>query len=162
VEFCASSRAEVAQILKRYPAREAALIPVLHVARREFGHLPEEVLEYVAELLEVPPARVYGVATFYSMFRRGPAGNHLIQVCRSVSCSLLHAEQITEHLKKRLAIEVEETTADKRFTLTTVECLGACDGAPAMLIDDKLYDHLTVPKVDQILDGLNGEHPAEA
>ena len=162
MEFCASSRAEVAQILKRYPAREAALIPVLHVARREFGHLPEEVLEYVAELLEVPPARVYGVATFYSMFRRGPAGNHLIQVCRSVSCSLLHAEQITEHLKKRLAIELEETTADKRFTLTTVECLGACDGAPAMLIDDKLYDHLTIPKVDQILDGLNGEHPAEA
>ena len=156
------SKAEVAQVLERYPAREAALIPVLHLACREFGHLSEELLEYVADLLAVPQARVYGVATFYSMFRRGPAGKHLIQVCRSVSCSLVGAEQIIDHLKKRLGIGLEETTADKRFTLSSVECLGACDKAPAMLIDDELYGNLTIPKVSQILDELGGASPAEA
>ena len=116
----------------------------------------------MADLLAVPQARVYEVATFYSMFRRGPAGKHLIQVCRSVSCSLVGAEQIIDHLKKRLGIGLEETTADKRFTLSSVECLGACDKAPAMLIDDELYGNLTIPKVSQILDELGGAPPAEA
>ncbi len=156
MEFSAASKAAVAEILKRYPTRQAALIPVLHVALREFKGLPEEVLEYVADLLEIPQASVYAAATFYSMFRRKHAGKHLLQMCRSVSCSLLGAEELIEHLKKKLGVEIGETTADKGFTLCTVECLGACDCAPAMLADDRLHDHLTVSKVDEIIEGLSG------
>jgi len=155
LELSSASKAEVGEILRRYPTKQAALIPVLCVAQREFGHLADEVLEYVADLLDVPQARAYEVATFYSMLRREPTGRHLIQVCRSVSCSLVGAESLLEHLKGKLGIGPEQTTPDKQFTLVTVECLGACDGAPAIMIDDKLYRNLTASKVNQVLDELS-------
>jgi NADH-quinone oxidoreductase subunit E len=133
---------------------ESALIPVLHLAQDEFGWLSTEVMDYVAGLLELPPARVYGVATFYTMFNKKPVGRWHVQVCTNISCSLLGAEHVLEHISGKLGIKEGETTPDDRFTLSTVECLGSCGTAPVMQINDEYYENLTEEKIDGILEDL--------
>jgi NADH-quinone oxidoreductase subunit E len=147
---------EVAAILRRYPAdrRPAALLPVLRTAQELFGHLSPEVQSLAAARLDVSPARVDEVATFYVMFHTRPVGRHVVEMCTNVSCCLTGAERIWEHLRTKLGVEPGQTTADGRITLREVECLGSCGTAPAMLVDDEMHERLTVEKVDQILGRL--------
>lgn len=149
------AKARILQLKSRYPQAKSALLSALHLAQREHnGWLSDEVMAEVAEVLALPPAEVRSVASFYTMFNRQPVGKHLVQVCTNLSCSLLGAEHIVEHLKRTLGIEVGETTADGLFTLLEVECLGSCGTAPMMQINDTYYENLTVERVDDILSQL--------
>jgi len=149
------AKSKIIQLKQCYPQAKSALLPALHLAQQEHdGWLSDEVMTEVAEAMELPPAEVRSVASFYTMFNRQPVGKHLIQVCTNLSCSLLGAEHIVEHIKRQLGIEVGETTSDGLFTLLEVECLGSCGTAPMMQINDVYYENLTVERVDEILHNL--------
>ena len=154
LEFSPETYRKFEETVARYPRKEAAMLPVLYLAQREFSHLGPEAIEYVAKLMGQSPARVHGVVSFYTMFNTKPIGRHHIQICRTLSCALGSAEKITDFTKKKLGIEVGETTADGRFTLSEVECLASCGTAPMMQIDDDYYEKLTEDKVGEILDTL--------
>jgi NADH-quinone oxidoreductase E subunit len=154
VRFSDEALKEFEATVNRYPKREAAMIPVLYLAQREFGHLGPEAIEYVAELMGLSPARVYGVVTFYTMLYRKPMGKYHVQVCRTLPCALKGAEKITGLLKARLGIGVGDTTGDGRFTLSEVECLASCGTAPMMQVNDDYYEDLTEAKLDSILGSL--------
>lgn len=148
------AKSEIQQLKARYPHPNSALLPALALAQKEHGWLSPEVLEEVAAVMDLSPAQVGSVASFYTMFNRRPVGKYLIQVCTNIACSLLGAEHIVEHLKRQLGINVGETTPDGRFTLMEVECLGSCGTAPVMQVNDTYYENLTAEKVDEILAGL--------
>jgi NADH-quinone oxidoreductase E subunit len=152
--FSEAARADFERTLARYPDRQAAILPTLHLAQREFGSLSAEAISYVAALLGFTPAQIEGVATFYTMYNRKPVGKYHLQVCRNLSCSLMGAEHLIEHVSRKLGVAPGETTADGRFTLSTVECLGSCGTAPVMQINDDYHENLTKESVDAILDGL--------
>src|SRR6478735_11614982 len=123
VEFSAQSKQRVDRLLSRYPTKQAALLPVLHVAQEEFGHLPDEVLELVARTLDLAPAHVYGVITFYTMFHREKHGRNELMVCTNISCMLRGGYEILRHIEQRLGIKPGQTTPDGAFTLVEEECL---------------------------------------
>lgn len=154
VAFTDAARRELEAILARYPSREAAILPALHLAQREFRHLSDDAIVYVAGLLGFTPARIEGVATFYTMFNRKPVGRYHLQICRNLSCSLLGAEQLIEHVSKKLGIRPGQTTPDGKFTLSTVECLGSCGTAPVMQVNDDYHEELDEEKIDALLDRL--------
>jgi NADH-quinone oxidoreductase subunit E len=154
LEFSPDTLKKFEETVNRYPKKEAAMLPVLCLAQQEFGHLGEEAIAYVAKILEQPPARVHGVVSFYTMLNMKPVGRHHIQVCRTLPCALRGAEKITGFLKQKLGIELGQTTSDKRFTLTEVECLASCGTAPMMQINDDYYENLTEAKVTEILQKL--------
>jgi len=148
---------ELAHILERYPEdrKAAAMLPALRLGQHLFGHLSTPVLKLAADRLGTSPARAEEVATFYVMFHTEPVGRHLVEICTNVSCCLSGAEQIFEHLKKKLGVENGGTSADGRVTLREVECLGSCGTAPVMLLDEEEQrERLTIDKVEQILGGL--------
>jgi NADH-quinone oxidoreductase E subunit len=152
--FSEETRAKHDRLLTRYPNREAAILPTLYLAQREFGYLSDEAILYVADLLGFTPARIYGVATFYTMYNKKPVGKYHLQVCRNLSCSLMGAEHLIEHVARKIGVKPGETTADGKFTLSTVECLGSCGTAPVMQVNDDYYENLTEESIDAILDGL--------
>lgn len=154
-KFSAKAKKKLEEIVSRYPQKEAALIPVLHVAQREFGFISADTEKQIADLLEVKPVKVREVVTFYTMLNQEPIGKYHIQICSNLTCSLLGSESLIEHLKNKLKMDVGETTPDKKFTLTTVECLGACEEAPCMMVNFDYYGQLDKKKIDEILDGLN-------
>jgi len=142
------------EVLKRYPAKRAALLPALHLAHDEFGCISDEVIAYVARLLDLTPAEVTDTVSFYTMFFRQPMGKYVIQVCSTLSCSLLGAKHIVEHISAKLGIKPGETTQDGKFSLLKVECLGSCGTAPVMRINNDYHEGLTMEKIDEIFDGL--------
>jgi NADH-quinone oxidoreductase E subunit len=154
VQFSPERLRQFEETVSRYPKKEAAMLPVLYLAQQEFGYLSAEAIEYVARLMGQSPAQVHGVVSFYTMYNMKPIGRHHVQVCRTLSCALAGAEKITEFIKKKLAIEVGQTTADRRFTLSEVECLASCGTAPMMQINDDYYENLNEEKVTEILDSL--------
>jgi NADH-quinone oxidoreductase subunit E len=154
VEFSPETLKKFEETVSRYPKKEAAMLPVLYLAQQEFGYLSPEAIDYVAKLMGQSPARVHGVVSFYTMYNMKPIGRHHIQVCRTLSCALGGAEKITDFIKKKLAIELGQTTADGRFTLSEVECLASCGTAPMMQINDDYYENLTEGKVTEILESL--------
>jgi NADH-quinone oxidoreductase subunit E len=154
LEFSPETYRKFAETVARYPRKEAAMLPVLYLAQREFGHLSSEAIEYVAKLMGQSPARVYGVVSFYTMYAMKPLGRHHIQVCRTLPCALRGAEKITGFLKKTLGIECGQTTPDGRVTLSEVECLASCGTAPMMQVNDDYYENLTEEKVTEILENL--------
>jgi NADH-quinone oxidoreductase subunit E len=145
---------KIEEIVSHYENKEAALLPVLHLVQREIGFISSQEEKQVADLLGIRPIKVREVVTFYTMINREPLGRYHIQVCSNISCSLLGAESLIEHLKGKLGIEIGETTQDKKFTLSTVECLGACEQAPCMMINFDYYGNLDKEKIDEILDSL--------
>jgi NADH-quinone oxidoreductase E subunit len=154
LEFSAQSKQRIEKLLTRYPDKQAALLPVLHVAQEEFGHLPDPVIELVANTVGVSQAHVFGVVTFYTMFHREKHGRNELMVCTNISCMLRGGYQILEHIEKRLGIKAGETTADGVFTLVEEECLAACANAPMMICGADYFLDLTPAKVDTILDDL--------
>jgi NADH-quinone oxidoreductase E subunit len=158
LEFSVQAKQQIDRLLTRYPTKQAALLPVLHVAQDEFGYLPDEALDLVARTLELPPSHVYGVITFYTMFHRARTGTNHLMVCTNVSCQLRGGYDILEHIEKKLDIKTGETTADGAFTLIEEECLAACANAPMMICGTDYFLDLTPAKVDVILDDLRKKH----
>ena len=152
-ELTDETREKVEAIISRYPDdwKEAAILPVLHTVQKELGYVSLEGLKLVAEMLGMPPARAAGVMSFYPMFHKAPIGKHLIQVCATLSCSLCGAKSLVDHLKEKLQIDVGGTSADGRWTLEKAECIAACEGAPAIRIDEKLYRGITPEKLDELM-----------
>ena len=142
---------EIEAEFPRYEQKRAACVEALKIVQRHRGWVSDEVLIAVAEFLEMTPAELEAVATFYNLIFRKPVGKHVILVCDSVSCWIMGYERILQHLQDRLGIVLGETTADGLFTLLPIVCLGACDQAPAMMIDDELYGNLDPEKIDEIL-----------
>src|SRR5262252_8371468 len=153
-QFTPEQIAEVRRLQALYPDRRGALLPVLHMAQDAFGYVSLEVEEYVARLFELTPAHVHEVVTFYTLFFQEPKGRHVVSVCHNLTCHLMGAKTIIDHLKQRLGIEVGETTKDGKVTLLTVECLCACEQAPMMQVDDRYEGNLTNDTIDRILGGL--------
>ncbi|HEY3489110.1 MAG TPA: NADH-quinone oxidoreductase subunit NuoE [Candidatus Deferrimicrobiaceae bacterium] len=154
VAFSEENQKEFERLLTRYPDREAVILPALHLVQQQYGDVTSEGIEYVAGLLGLSAARIEGVATFYTMYNRKPVGKYHVQVCRNIACSLLGAEHLIDHVSGKLGVKPGQTTADGKFTLAKVECLGACGTAPVMMINDDYYENLTAAKIDSILDGL--------
>jgi NADH-quinone oxidoreductase E subunit len=154
LEFSAQSKARVDKALAQYPTKQAALLPVLHIAQDEFGHLPDDVLELVARTLELAPAHVYGVITFYTMFHREKHGRNELMVCTNVSCMLRGAYDMLAYLEKKLGIKAGETTPDGAFSIVEEECLAACANAPMMICGNEYFLDLTEKKLDTIIDDL--------
>jgi NADH-quinone oxidoreductase E subunit len=154
VEFSAQSKARVEKALAQYPNKQAALLPVLHIAQDEFHHLPDEVLELVARTLDLAPAHVFGVITFYTMFHREKHGRNELMVCTNVSCMLRGAYDMLHYLEKKLGIKAGETTPDGAFAIVEEECLAACANAPMMICGNQYFLDLTEKKLDVIIDDL--------
>jgi len=153
-EFSDQTKKKIEEVLSRYPRKEAAILPLLQLTQREFGCISNEEEKIVAEILGIKPIKVREVVSFYTMLNPKPVGKYHIQVCSNLSCFLMEAEELIDYLKEKLGIEPGETTPDKKFTLTTVECLGACDQAPSMMINFDYYGHLDKKKIDELLDKL--------
>lgn len=146
--------------LTKYPAdrRQAAVMSALRIAQAEKGWLSKETIAFVADYLGIPAIAALEVATFYNMYELEPVGKHKITVCTNISCMLRDSDQIVEHLRSRLGIGFNETTADGKFTLKEGECMGCCGGAPLMHINNtRMYEFLTPAKVDEILQELSDE-----
>ncbi len=153
-EFSEQIKKRLEEVIARYPQKSAALLPMLHVVQQEVGYISSAEEKQVADLLEIKPIQVREVVTFYTMYNRQPVGQYHIQVCSNLSCSLLGAQTLIDYLKEKLGIELGETTEDKKFTLTTVECLGACEHAPCMMVNYDYYGDLDKKTIDEILDNL--------
>ena len=151
MRFSAESKAAFEALLARYPTKEAALLPTLWLVQRQEGWISKEAMEYVAGLLDVSTVKVYSVVTFYTMYHTRPMGRNVIQVCRNLSCSLLGGREMIACLEEKLGVRVGETTPDKRFSLLTVECLGACGDAPMMQVNDHFIGNLSPARIDEIL-----------
>jgi NADH-quinone oxidoreductase E subunit len=154
VAFSDAARAEFERLLTRYPDRKAVILPVLHLAQKEFGYVSDEAIVYIAGLVGTSPAEIEGVASFYTMYNRQPVGKYHVQICRNISCSLLGAEHLIEHVAGKLGVKPGGTTPDGKFTLSLAECLGSCGTAPVMQINDDYYENLTEASIDAILDKL--------
>ncbi|WP_342219480.1 NAD(P)H-dependent oxidoreductase subunit E [Rickettsiella endosymbiont of Miltochrista miniata] len=145
---------------KKYPPdrRQSAVLPALTLAQDyNGGYLSQDLIDAVADYLEMSRVTAYEVATFYTLYELKPIGRHKIGVCTNVSCMLSGCDKIVKHLQNRLHITLGETTADEKFTLREVECLGACANAPVVHIGQRYYEDLTPEKLDKILDNLDGE-----
>jgi len=145
---------EIDYEIAKYPQdeRQSAVMGALRIMQKEHGYLTREIMDAVAVYLVMAPMAVYEVATFYSMYEHKPVGRHLINVCTNISCKLCDASAIIGHLETHLNIKLGETTADGRFTLRAVECLGACVNAPMMQIDTDYHENLTLATINQILE----------
>ena len=140
--------------LPRYPTKRAVLLPALHEVQHTYGWIPLAAMEEIAAFLELAPAEVIDTATFYEEYWLRPKGAYLIQVCRSLSCELCESKKLTDECRRKLGIDIGETTADGRFTLVELECLGACGTAPVALVNDVLHENLTPEKLGRVIDEL--------
>jgi NADH-quinone oxidoreductase subunit E len=155
IQFSEDSLALIQKMMKRYPEgkQKSALIPVLHIAQAEFnGWLSPETMDLVAEVIGIQPVEVYEVASFYSMFHLEPVGKCVLDVCRTSSCWARGADDIINHIGKKLGIKPGETTADGMFTLKAVECLGSCGTAPMLQCGASYHENLTNEKVDELIE----------
>ena len=141
------------ELLPKYPTKQALSIPLLHICQEQQGYITDEVIGYVAKKLSLSTADVKGVVTFYTLFQQKPVGRNVVWVCRTLSCELMGARDITRALEEKLDCHVGETTKDGEFTLLEAECLAACGGGPMIQLNDEYFEHLTPEKLDAILEG---------
>ena len=154
VQFSAETHKQFEEVLTRYPTKQATILPTLWLAQTEFGYLSPAVMEYVADLLDLSPAYVHGVATFYTMFYKEPMGKCHVQVCTNLSCTLVGAERIVRCLEDRLGVKVGQTTSDNVFSLSEVECLGSCGTAPVIQVNDDYHEKQTPESTLSLIDEL--------
>ncbi len=150
--FTGERREKLDEILKRYPTKAAALLPALWMVQRAHGWVSDEAMTEVADVLSLTPANIKGVVTFYTMYHRHPVGEHFIQVCTTTPCNLCGAESVVQALLEHTGCgELGATSADGKFTVIEVECLGACGFATPVMVDDDLVESITPEKVPQLL-----------
>jgi len=160
--YTAENKAKLDDICSRYPAdqRKSAILAALYLAQHQQGYLTRNAMRHVAGAIGCTPAEVEDVVSFYTMFYTRPVGRHVLQVCRTLSCALMGAERVTEALSEALGIKPGETDASGEFTLLEVECLGACDRAPVVGVNDHWHECQRPDAVRQLVDGLRAEGPA--
>lgn len=153
--FSEQAKTTLAKIIAKYPDKKAALLPALWLAQEEYGGwLPTEAMAEVAGYLDMPPAEVEGVATFYTMYNKVPVGKYHIEVCHNIACMVRGSDELIDYIGSKLGIHEGETTSDKRFTLSAAECLGACANAPCFMIGDNYYEDMSAEKTSALLDEL--------
>jgi len=141
-------------IIPRYEQTIGALLPILNEIQHTYHCVPFQAMKEVADLLELPPATVYDTVSFYEELHIEPVGEYVIGVCQSIACEVCGHQAILDHIRQKLDVEPHETTDDGKFTLMTLECLGACEAAPCCLINDKRHDNLTIQQIDEVIDSL--------
>ncbi len=147
--------AEVKRELSRYEARESAIIPSLYVAQKENqGHITAEMITYLAQVMDIPAARIDEVFKFYTMFNQKPVGKYHVQVCTNISCALEGGRELASHICRELGVKLDQVTADGRFTVSRVECLGSCGTAPMMQVNDSYHEKLTPDSAMNLLRGM--------
>lgn len=154
VQFSPDTYRRFEEVLTRYPTKRAAILPTLWLAQGEFGYLSSETVEYVAGLLDLSPATVQGVVTFYTMFATKPMGRFHVQVCTNLSCTLVGARTLVDRLEDRLGVAVGQTTEDGAFSLSEVECLGSCGTAPVVQVNEEYHERQTPDGVVHLIDRL--------
>lgn len=154
IEFNSEELKEVEKFIAKYPEKKAALMPTLWLAQNKWGWLSKEVMQYVADLLNLSLAHVEGVASFYTMYFKKPMGKYHIQVCTNVSCMLKGGDKIYQHSKEVLGIGHNERTEDGHFSLEEVECMGACGGAPMIAVNEDFYENFSIEKFDKLIGEL--------
>lgn len=157
--FTSKNLKKAEKFIEMYPkGREgSAVMPLLYLVQEQCGWISEYAMRYIADMLNIPHIRVYEVANFYTMYNLKPVGKYLIQVCRTTPCWLCNSEEVLNTFKKKLEINIGETTKDNLFTLKEVECLGACVNAPVVQINNDFYENLTPEKVEDIITKLSNE-----
>jgi NADH-quinone oxidoreductase subunit E len=150
----AENEALAARIIARYPRPKSALIPLLHLAQEQDGHVSDDAMEHLAELVGITPAEVLGTCSFYEMFKREPVGKFLVNVCTNISCVLVGADELLAHAEQRLGVTTGETTADGLFTLEGVECIAACTEAPCLQVNYRYRYKVTGDTFDGLIDEL--------
>ncbi len=156
VTFDSTMEERIADVLRRYPTKRAALLPVLWLCQERYGWISPGVMQAVAERLGESPAFVEGAVSFYTMYYTEPPARYVLQVCTTLSCAMCGGRELVEHLKGRLGIGFGEKTPDGSFQLVGVQCLGACGGAPVVQINDDYYENLDAGRLDKVLDELKG------
>ena len=153
--FTEEAKQKLDVIIRKYPNKKAALLPALWLAQEENeGWVPREAMREIADILELAPAEVEGVATFYTMYNKAPIGKYHLEVCHNIVCMAVGADALIDHIGEKLGIDKGMTTADRVFTLNGAECLGACANAPCMMVGATYYEDLDFEKTDKILDEL--------
>ena len=150
--FTDEAELKIEKIMAKYPVKRSALLPLLHLAQVQEGYVTPEAMEEIARRLDVSPAYVESVCTFYTMYFTQPVGRNVIRFCHNISCKLHRADEMIQYVADKLGIQAGETTPDKRYTLVKEECLAACSEAPMMTINNTYHVNLTKEKIDQILE----------
>lgn len=147
-------RKTIEGFMRHYPCKDSAVLPSLEIVQKQHGYVSERDMEELARILNFPEARIFSVASFYSMLNLRPRGKHHIQVCTNVACSLLQADSLFEHISKKLGIRGGETTADGLFSLESVECIASCGYGPAIMINEDRYENIDVKNIDDLIQSL--------
>jgi len=160
--YTPENRARFDEIITRYPSdrKRSAVLPALYLVQRQQGYITANAMRYVAQLLEITPADVEDVVSFYTMFYTKPVGRFVLQVCRTLSCALNGAERVTEELSSKLGLNPGETDSTRTFTLLEVECLGACDRAPVVMVNDSWHECLKPEEASKLVDDLKARGEA--
>ncbi|HKI79276.1 MAG TPA: NADH-quinone oxidoreductase subunit NuoE [Ignavibacteriaceae bacterium] len=153
-KFSEENLKKIDEIVKRYPVKKPAVMPVLYLAQEQNGWISQEVMVEVARVLDMHPEEVLGIVTFYTMYYQKPMGKHHIQVCTNVSCMLRGGYEVFDQVKEKLGIENMQVTSDHKFSLEEVECMGSCGTAPMIAVNEDYYENLSKEKVDEILESL--------
>ncbi|HED07424.1 MAG TPA: NADH-quinone oxidoreductase subunit NuoE [Ignavibacteria bacterium] len=153
-KFTTENQEKIKDILKKYPTKKAAVMPVLYLGQEQNGWISKEVMIEIASVLEITEEEVFGVVTFYTMFFEKPMGKNHLQVCTNVSCMLRGGYEIYQQVKEKLGIDNMEVTEDQKFSLEEVECMGSCGTAPMMAVNEDYFEDLTAEKVNEIIESL--------
>jgi NADH-quinone oxidoreductase subunit E len=148
-ELCLDQRLK--PIFSRFKGTSDELIPIMEAVQDELGYLPKDAMLEISKFLHVPDSNIYGVATFYALFRLQPSGKKMIRVCRGTACHVRGGARILQEVENRLGIKAGQTTPDWQFSLETISCFGSCALAPVMVVDKNVYGRMTVSKVEQVL-----------
>lgn len=152
LEFSPENKKEVEWLISRYPTKQAATLPVLHVAQQQFGWISHDVMNLVANTLDEPVSRVEDVVTFYTMFHQHEVGKYHFQVCHTLACAINGASQVVDYLEKKCGVKCGEgRSADGKFSIVKVECLGSCGTAPMLQLNDDYHENLTKEKIDALI-----------
>ena len=153
---------EIEAILNRFPRKKSAVLPLMHLAQEEYGHLSRDAMRAVAEVLDLDPTHILSLAGFYSMYYEEPVGTYVLEICNDLACALRGADEFVNMVCRKLDVPVEGTTNDGMFTVKTVMCLGACDRAPMLQCNYKFAENLDEEKFDALVEEWRNEARAEA
>lgn len=159
VKLSDAAEKKIEQYKKRYPDPRSAVMPALYMAQEELGSITQDAINWVSEKVGIPPAHVWEVATFYTMYYKKPVGKYHFQVCRTLSCAILGAKKLTQHLEKRFNVAPGEVTADGMWSYEEVECLGSCGSAPMCEVNDCFFENLTPEKLEKLIQAIEREKP---